>query len=633
MRQALSRLRRLSMVCLSAIATSAFAQEQILPVYACADTLSECYGICEHITEHYEDTYRQGDLQICKDLGITFVRSDIFERDLYSGHSNYEQTKKDLATHGISLLPILDRTANGKYAWEDIDNYARYVEQALDSFHECKTWELINEVDYIKSNGDEILEKYASIVPQIAQIVHSRGLRLTTSGVGSPTTHLFDILSQQRLAEYFDINNIHNYNYPNGPEFSIGKHQQLAQKLDSTGQNKELWLTETGSHTARPKSSRTQFFANLLPAILSNMGHGKRTTIGIVSDTQYDQYGCSERHAEYLREAGYQLQFLSLDELRNISVENVPILIPSKDEAFPFDHINSLVDYARRGGIIVFQYGIPLFYDRQKDHKNHNPTQDGCRLLHMQSINHWQPQFAQTGLPADPTNIRTSPQYSNVNYDWKVNGKGSTRYLFEGNLQGADRLERIVEAGDQTHTAAVTGIYHLNSDLRGKIIFHTNTDYDHNVCETAQAKWLPRTFVTFFALGASKVFIYNLRAYEHNPLYLEHHFGITHKDHTPKQALVAYRHTIKMLPQGSSRPKLYYDKDNDIYSSDWQRPDGTFVTAYWTTLADNNVRLSRRRRKKITNITNYLGDNQQLDKRNLHISNGIVFVETKGKLL
>ena len=48
-----------------------------------------------------------------------------------------------------------------------------------------------------------------------------------------------------------------------------------------------------------------------------------------------------------------------------------------------------------------------------------------------------------------------------------------------------------------------------------------------------------------FAQGVERYFIYEFQAPEGNPYYSEHHFGIVHRDCTPKPAYEACRRYLK----------------------------------------------------------------------------------------
>ena len=82
------------------------------------------------------------------------------------------------------------------------------------------------------------------------------------------------------------------------------------------------------------------------------------------------------------------------------------------------------------------------------------------------------------------------------------------------------------------------------------------------------------------------------------------HFGITHKDLSPKPAYLAYKTLTKMRPDGSSVPRITVSPDG-IYTAEWTRPDGKKVHALWTARKTKKCVLSIR--GKIESATGYLG--------------------------
>ena len=98
--------------------------------------------------------------------------------------------------------------------------------------------------------------------------------------------------------------------------------------------------------------------------------------------------------------------------------------------------------------------------------------------------------------------------------------------------------------------------------------------------EEEQAMWLPRLFLLSFAAGIDRVYYYQLRAYENNSSGNEQHYGILHKDLTPKLALYSLKQLVKMCPSGSTRPIL--EVSDGIYICRWKNHQGQDIAAFWT---------------------------------------------------
>lgn len=104
-----------------------------------------------------------------------------------------------------------------------------------------------------------------------------------------------------------------------------------------------------------------------------------------------------------------------------------------------------------------------------------------------------------------------------------------------------------------------------------------------------QAKRLPRTFLISFACGIEKIFWYKTRAAERTD-HFEDHFGIWHKDGTPKPAFYAYKTLVDMCPSQSTRPQIR--RQGDLYIASWRHPKGTYVMAIWTSKGQEIVQLN-----------------------------------------
>ena len=101
---------------------------------------------------------------------------------------------------------------------------------------------------------------------------------------------------------------------------------------------------------------------------------------------------------------------------------------------------------------------------------------------------------------------------------------------------------------------------------------------------------LPRIFLVSFALGMDKVFWYKSRSNELSTDNVECHYGLWHKDYTPKPAFYAYQTLTRICPDKSIRPKLVrYGK---VYMASWRRPDKKKVWALWTSKADKTISIN-----------------------------------------
>ena len=153
--------------------------------------------------------------------------------------------------------------------------------------------------------------------------------------------------------------------------------------------------------------------------------------------------------------------------------------------------------------------------------------------------------------------------------------------------------------------------------------FSTETDKeDSKNKEELQAKFLPRTFLISFAYGIDKVFWYSHRSPENSISDKEDHYGIVHRDLSPKPAFYTYKTLIEMCPNGSTRPTL--EIEDGLYISKWTRPDKSNVMALWSPEGSSNYSL---RDFKSPIIYDYMGNKTNISKA-VEVSDKIVYVIT-----
>lgn len=108
--------------------------------------------------------------------------------------------------------------------------------------------------------------------------------------------------------------------------------------------------------------------------------------------------------------------------------------------------------------------------------------------------------------------------------------------------------------------------------------------------EEEQAYLIPRAFIVGFALGIDKIFLYNLRSRETSPSDYETNFGLVHPDLTPKPSYHSFKNLIKILPNGSTRPKMY--TDGKMYLCSWIHPTWGKIYAIWMEEGTRKIKLN-----------------------------------------
>ena len=618
--------RLFSLIALLGCLMQAVAQ----PYFPCTPRLDNPYGVCTHITRPgWDYEIRDNELDVTRNAGIGWVRSDL---DFGNFFTSYTTANPDLFRnvlnstdhYGTNLLGILTRM--GKQSWDD-PQYARLVEMMAKTYDGRIThWEAQNEVNLIRG-VDDLCRKYVGVLKttyETLKKVNPKNVVLT-SGFGELHEPFLSDFSRLGGWKYCDVFNFHTYFTPEG---LIPCFERLKETMNRDGWERPVWLTECGMHTANDRQNSAGFLSDLLPAALRRIGkEPRKTAVGVLRDAESGYNVLTDDDADYLLRPHFRrVAFISLQQLQGLSVKDVPVLVAAADEYFPGTRFPALLDYVRRGGTIVLAGGMPFYYDAH--------TPDGIflnrkelgtslyRQLHMAPATRWEDPASREPLTEVPPLCERNTDIA-FSYGWTPTKDSPARYLSDANLHPGDSLIPLISAGTAHLRYPIAGIYRLNSELKGNIIFQTRmyAKISSNK-EAEQARRVPRLYLIAFSYGVDKVFWYNLRSREKDPAYSEDNFGLLHSDLSDKPAMKAYRTLTEMCPDGSTRPTLTVT--DGLYHTTWSRPDGTAVHALWAPTGNKTVRIKKHSRIK---VYDHLGNRQHLKGKTLDVKEGVYYVE------
>lgn len=617
------------------------AEDYVPQYFQGSSVLEDQYGVCSHVTRkgnRWNYSTRKGELDLLRKTGVKWVRSDLDADNVMPNLSGagrvpmFDTLFQDVKSKGRGFFPILSSTYRNQFAWEG-DWYDKYLQYVTSRYGDAFSyWEVMNEVDLIMNRNPKrnVSEGYMSVLKKTYAALkknHPKTKVLSTSFCDKKLT-LLDFLCRNGNSNYWDILNLHSYSSPETLPSEFG---MVKGKMNQYKCPKPVWLTECGVSTAPIKDELTNkgFYADFLPVAMRQIGlEMKGTDMSVLADPMVGYSAVSQNEVDmYLKGLCKSVRYVSFDYVRKTPVSSCPILIVSGNEDFPIAYFDIVVDYVRRGGTIVLAGGAPFYYDvKKKNYTGLEKVQVGDRFysrLHMSSLFWWSPKAKQLGAPEVPTYSKNLLS----EYKWDFSQKNSSRFMSEDNLRGGDRLIKIVEAGNQSFKGCVAGVYALNSDLKGNVIFQTRMGVLTPVSEAEQARRIPRIHLISFANGVDKVFVYNLRSSELDRYDKESHFGILRQDLSPKPAYYSYKTLIEMCPSGSSRPKLTF-KDG-IYIAEWKRPDGKYVVSLWTPIPSKNIRLDTKQKVK---FVDYMGRNIENKGNIIHISPEVQYLISSSPL-
>ena len=600
----------------------------VTPLFPCSEKIDSPYGICTHITRpHMDYPLMDRELDLCADIGIDWVRSDFDLGTVFGSPTEFEPRIFDnvvasLRSRNQHLLPIL--TWLGNYPWDD-PNYGAYADSLAARYRSSiNYWEIMNEVDFMRGI-DSLPEKYARALRVAASHLHAAGPgnKVLLTGLGSATSHFIDDMFRLGAMDDVDVMNFHSYARPEDMIEIYGKIDSLMQRYN---RRKPVWLTECGLNTCRDTCPVGDFYRQLLPYALRRLNMDERQLcVGYLADrpTGYTALMPSQAEA-YLKPHAASVRSISFDELKNLSVKKVPVLIATSDEYFPDAHFPALVDYVKRGGTIVLAGGFPFYYDA---------TSSSCSQLDAPIVSDRQYQKLHMSHLAESFDPATGERLSDVPplvwrddantcpYVWKISNLSPARYLADANLQKGDTLIPLIWAGTKNVKGMVAGIYRLNSELKGNIVFQTRMYFNPPADkENDQARRVARTYIIALCHGVDRVFWYNLRSREDNPYEPEDCFGLIHRDFSEKPACRAYRTLTRMLPSGSTRPALRIN--DNVFEATWTRPDGKRITASWSPYANVTIKAGP---KGNAAYYDFLGNRLDTPRKSITLTEAVIY--------
>ena len=157
-----------------------------------------------------------------------------------------------------------------------------------------------------------------------------------------------------------------------------------------------------------------------------------------------------------------------------------------------------------------------------------------------------------------------------------------TRFLTDSALKPGDTFVPLAVSSDKDYTGVSAAAYALNSDMEGGVIVTTFSSFGRNVTQDRQGQICPRAYLIALQAGIQRMFWYEFQAVEHDPFYNEHHFGMVHRDLSPKPAYTAVKALTRARPAGSQNAKHNWrSEDGAFYFPHWRRPDGKMAWALW----------------------------------------------------
>ena len=557
------------------------------------------YGVCSHPMQDEFNT-RDRMFDMMAEAGIGSMRCECLwsfcqrRKDDPLSFDKFDKVCASAWKRGVEIVPVLHcAPAWARPVQNHLAAYRRYVREFMahykGRFPAVEVWNEENGKSFWKP------EPNAAEYAEVLRISHEEikaadpSVRVVLGGLAGIPLDYVRQLYAHGAGTNFDVMCVHPYTHPVGPEgwlvTTFGKLRELMSQNGDAA--KPVWFTELGWPTHKPDIGGE---GGILPAGLKVARPGKTSWRAIFVENIPDGPPPDQTLARVFegRYPGSSAVVLGPKAAAERIAESEFDLV-----VLPFVHLypkavaDAVEKFVRDGGTLVSIGGFPFWneYENLPDgtsrKKPNRPDWPRLARLHI-------------GLDAHFLNDRSAPAELAVfataagraaGVKLSPNGLRATGFYTAARLAPGDEMVPLLEGTDSNGVTRVGACaYRFDSELRGCIVLSSvpNAFKTRSVTEENQAAMLARAYMTAFALGVEKFHWYEFRSPEGDPFYSEHHFGITHRDLSPKPAYRAYAALTRRRPGGSVESrKPWCDGGSGIMRPEWILPDGRTAGAVW----------------------------------------------------
>ena len=561
------------------------------------------FGATAHVSRD-EFVIREREFELCHAMGMGQMRFDYQMRDIKPtkdsrwDFSRYDPIVDSAEKFGVTMLPVVfDPPAWAIPIWEHADDYAEFVRVTVERYGtRMPVLEIWNEQNIPSFWPPEPnVTNYLKVLRAAYRAAKAANpsVKVMFGGLAGTDLGYIGKAYDYGAKDFFDIMNVHPYSDPLPPEgqldVSLEKLRALMAKYRD--ENKPVWITEHGWPTHRAGIGSGA--GNFILAGLKAARPEKKTWNVVCAACLPDSEKPDPAFAAGLQEL---LPLGSHVEVCNPRLTNerlaaggVDAVVYPTDEWYPAETAAAVAEFVKKGGTLVDVGGMPAWIryrvNADGDVSCANNWYDSPDLKALRiGVDAWWlgPKSAPQVLTvyATPAGLAAGLKQSPTGF--KV-----VHFANDRLLQPGDKMIPLVEgkcqADGKTYVAAC--LYEFDSDYKGRVVVSTVKFRDKlgSNDETRQALLITRALGISFAEGVEKYFLYEFRAPERDPWYSEEHFGMVHRNLTPKPAWGAFMNFIQHHPVGSKRlENVWHDEKRMVYWPQWTRPDGTAAGMIWT---------------------------------------------------
>ena len=500
--------------------------------------------------------------------------------------AHYDRIVAELEATGLTFLPIVDCPPKwARPVWDHLPEYARFVEAVMkrygDKFPDIEIW---NEVNLWRECTPERYFEILRTAYTSAKKVKP-DVRVLFSGTAGVALDFLGKVYELGGAKYFDVVNIHPYCHPRAPEgWMTGEIKALRALMAKHGDAKKpIVITEHGwpTHDARVKD------LHILLAGLKIAKPEKKSWRTIYAATSRDTGKIAEALEEGLPPGSTAETCFGARLKERLTAGNVDLVVYPFDETFPADTFAEVRAFVDRGGVLAVLGGMPMWYPSRETASGVFQIDDGEALAigrtARESLRIDSSFWPEAVKPLEKGSFPTAVALAS-GYKGDPAGEKAFRYQTPRFLRNGDEFVPLVTRKDaKGNEGVVASVTRLNGGKNGCVILSGTVPNRGSVGEEGQARYLVRSMALAFGEGIEQYFWYEFRSPEKDPFYSEHHYGLTHKNFTPKLAWGAFRNFVLARPDGSVQtPGKWRDEKGAFHFPQWTRPDGVKAGVLWT---------------------------------------------------
>ncbi len=551
------------------------------------------YGACAHVTVN-EPAART--CAAMRGAGLSWVRSDIDWRKIERepgvwDFSGYDRVVAECEGEGMQLLPILYRPPTwAQPVWEHLDEWAEFVRRFVEHYgRRLPVIEIWNEQNASGFWGDRPnATNYLAVLRRAREAAKGAdpSVRVAFGGVAGVPLDFIEEIYRLGGADAFDIMNVHPYTEPYRPEGEIDADiESLRALMAKYGDaDKPLWVTEVGWSTHKIFPSDADILLSGLEAARPWLKSWRALYVPAQTDRDDVVDNAMLRALEEILPQGSTVELCRApDVAARLAAGDIDAVVHPFSEDYAADAVDVVFDFVKGGGVLVDFGGMPMYnaYVTEPDGTTRladepHPERDRHRF-----------RIAEAAWWLDeryPKSVSVHPTAAASGVTPPPGGFKSGRFFTDALLEPGDEFIPLLSARTNGIDAVAAAVYKFGGDMKGAVVVSgiINRGCRGTIDEGRQAVMCARALGICFAEGVDRLFWYEFRQGEKDPLSPNSFFGLVHDDFSPKPALGALRAFIDARPAGSvQKGGAWRSTDGKTYFPQWKRPDGRDAGMIW----------------------------------------------------